>query len=371
MKAEPIMTEHNLPWHNPERTHQLLDALEQRILVMDGAMGTMLQSHRLDEAGFRGERFAHGCDHQHPHQHAHGEGCENDLKGDNDLLSLTHPDIIGDIHASYLDAGADLVETNTFNATRVSQSDYKLEHLARELNEEGARLARTACDAAEKSDPSRPRFAIGVIGPTSRTASLSPDVNDPGFRNVDFQELVDNYSEAAEGLVAGGADLLMVETIFDTLNAKAALYAIDGVFTHMGTRLPLMISGTITDKSGRTLSGQTPEAFYYSLKHARPLSIGFNCALGADDLRPHIQALAAIADCRISTHPNAGLPNELAEYDETPEHMSSVLGEFAHAGLVNMVGGCCGTTPEHIEAIAAAVGHHQPRRQPETSSQAA
>ena len=365
------MTTHTLPWHHPERAQKLLDALDQRILILDGAMGTMLQAHRLDEAGFRGERFAHGCDHRHAHAHAHGEGCEHDLKGDNDLLSLTRPDIIRDIHAAYLDAGADMVETNTFNATRLSQSDYKLEHLAGELNEEGARLARAACDAAEKRDPSRPRFAVGVIGPTSRTASLSPDVNDPGFRNVDFQELVDNYTEAAEGLVAGGADLIMIETIFDTLNAKAAVYAVNGVFEHLGARLPLMISGTITDKSGRTLSGQTAEAFYYSLKHAQPLSIGLNCALGADDLRPHIQALAAVAGCRISTHPNAGLPNALAEYDETPEHMAGVLGEFAQAGLVNLVGGCCGTTPEHIAAIAEAVSTHRPRRQPEAPADAA
>lgn len=365
------MTEHALPWYNPPRAQKLLDALEQRILVLDGAMGTMLQAHRLDEAGFRGTRFAHGCDHQHTHQHAHDRGCEHDLKGDNDLLSLTRPEIIRDIHSAYLDAGADLVETNTFNATRLSQSDYKLEHLARELNEQSARLARAACDAVEKRDPSRPRFAIGVIGPTSRTASISPDVNDPGFRNVDFQELVDNYTEAAEGLVAGGADIIMVETIFDTLNAKAALYAIDGVFTHLDARLPLMISGTITDKSGRTLSGQTAEAFYYSLKHARPLSFGLNCALGAEDLRPHIQALAGIADCHISTHPNAGLPNVLAEYDETPAHMAGLIGAFAREGLVNMVGGCCGTTPEHIEAIAQAVGRHKPRRQPQAASEAA
>ncbi|HET7268746.1 MAG TPA: homocysteine S-methyltransferase family protein [Oleiagrimonas sp.] len=365
------MTTPRLPWHNPERTQKLLDALDRRILVLDGAMGTMLQGHRLDEAGFRGERFAHGCDHQHAHEHRHDGGCERDLKGDNDLLSLTRPDIIGDIHASYLDAGADMVETNTFNATRLSQSDYKLEHLAGELNLEGARLARAACDAAERHDPSRPRFAIGVIGPTSRTASLSPDVNDPGFRNVEFDELVDNYAECAENLIAGGADVLMVETIFDTLNAKAALFAIDQVLDHLGARVPVMISGTITDRSGRTLSGQTAEAFYYSLKHAQPLSIGLNCALGADDLRPHIQSLARVAECRISTHPNAGLPNELAEYDETPEHMSGVIGEFARAGLVNMVGGCCGTGPEHIEAIAAAVSTHAPREQVIADSEAA
>jgi 5-methyltetrahydrofolate--homocysteine methyltransferase len=264
-----------------------------------------------------------------------------------------------------------MVETNTFNATRLSQSDYKLEHLAGELNEAGARLARAACEAAEKRDPSRPRFAIGVIGPTSRTASLSPDVNDPGFRNVDFAELIDNYRQAAQGLIAGGADILMVETIFDTLNAKAAVYAIDDAFEELGARLPVMISGTITDKSGRTLSGQTAEAFYYSLKHARPLSIGLNCALGAEELRPHVQSLAAIAECRVSTHPNAGLPNEIAEYDQTPEQMAGVLGEFAREGLVNMVGGCCGTTPEHIEAIAAAVGDYAPRKLPAAKREAA
>ncbi|HEX7340288.1 MAG TPA: homocysteine S-methyltransferase family protein [Rhodanobacteraceae bacterium] len=358
------MTASVLPWYNPERAQKLLDALDKRILILDGAMGTMLQRHRLDEAGFRGERFAHGCDHDHAHQHRHDAGCEYDLKGDNDLLSLTRPEILRDIHTSYLEAGADLIETNTFNATRLSQSDYHLEHLAGELNRAGASLARAACDAAEAKDPSRPRFAIGVIGPTSRTASISPNVNDPGFRNVSFAELVDNYTECAENLIAGGADVLMVETIFDTLNAKAALYAINQVYDHLGARLPLMISGTITDRSGRTLSGQTTEAFYYSLKHARPLSIGLNCALGADELRPYIHALAQVAECRVSTHPNAGLPNELAEYDETPEHMAGVLGEFAGKGMLNLVGGCCGTGPEHIEAIATTMKQYTPRALP-------
>ncbi|HEX7341170.1 MAG TPA: homocysteine S-methyltransferase family protein [Rhodanobacteraceae bacterium] len=365
------MTTSALPWHNPVRAQKLLDALDQRILILDGAMGTMLQGHRLDEAGFRGTRFAHGCDHQHAHDHRHDGACEYDLKGDNDLLSLSQPDIIRDVHAAYLDAGADLVETNTFNATRLSQSDYHLDHLAGELNRAGASLARAACDAAERKDPTRPRFAIGVIGPTSRTASISPNVNDPGFRNVSFEELVDNYTECAENLIAGGADILMVETIFDTLNAKAALFAIDKVYAHLGARLPVMISGTITDKSGRTLSGQTAEAFYYSLKHARPLSIGLNCALGAEELRPHIQDLARVAECRISTHPNAGLPNELAEYDETPEHMAGIVGEFADEGLVNIVGGCCGTTPAHIEAIATSMRKHAPRKPPDSRSVAA
>ena len=350
-----------LPWHAPDRTQALFDALDQRILVLDGAMGTMLQQHGLDEAGYRGMRFANGCDGAHEHAHTHGAGCGHDLKGNNDLLSLTRPDIIRDIHVSYLQAGADLVETNTFNATRLSQSDYKLQHLTYELNVEGAKLARAACAAIEAGDPTRPRFAIGVLGPTSRTASISPDVNDPGFRNVTFEELVDNYTESASGLLDGGADLLMVETIFDTLNAKAALFAIDELFRARGSRVPIMISGTITDRSGRTLSGQTAEAFWYSMRHARPLSIGLNCALGANDLRPHIQSLADIADCRVSTHPNAGLPNAFAEYDETPEQMARTLGDFAREGLLDLVGGCCGTTPTHIEAIAAAVKDCAPR----------
>ena len=348
-----------LPWLHPERARKLEAALDSRILLLDGAMGTMLQGHRLDESGYRGERFAHGCDGRH--DHTHDESCSRELKGNNDLLSLSQPDIIRGIHAAYLDAGADLVETNTFNATRVSQSDYRMQSLVHELNVQGAKLARAACDAAERKDPARPRFAVGVLGPTSRTASISPDVNDPGFRNIDFAELVDNYAEAVEGLVEGGADIIMVETIFDTLNAKAALFAVDAEFRRRGGRLPLMISGTITDKSGRTLSGQTPEAFYIALAHARPLSIGFNCALGAEELRPHVQALAALADCRVSTHPNAGLPNAFGEYDESPAHMARTLGGFAAEGLLDIVGGCCGTSPEHIEAIAGAVRGHAPR----------
>jgi len=353
------MTDTNLPWLHPERARKLEAALDARILLLDGAMGTMLQGHGLDETGYRGERFAHGCDGHH--DHAHDETCPRELKGNNDLLSLSQPDIIRGIHAAYLDAGADLIETNTFNATRVSQADYRMQSLVRELNVEGAKLAREACQAAERKDPARPRFAVGVLGPTSRTASISPDVNDPGFRNVDFAELVDNYSEAVEGLIDGGADLIMVETVFDTLNAKAALYAVDAEFRRRGGRLPLMISGTITDKSGRTLSGQTPEAFYVALAHARPLSVGFNCALGAAELRPHVQALASLAECRVSTHPNAGLPNAFGEYDETPAHMARILGGFAAEGLLDIVGGCCGTSPEHIEAIAGAVRGHAPR----------
>lgn len=364
------MTTSQLPWHNPERTQNLLDALNKRILIMDGAMGTMVQNQKLDETAFRGERFAKGCDSQHEHEHTGDGGCEQDLQGDNDLLSITQPDIIRQIHKDNLDAGSDMVESNTFNATRLSQSDYKLEHVAYELNEQGTRLAREACDEAEKADPSRPRFAIGVLGPTSRTASLSPDVNDPGYRNVDYQDLVDNYAEATEGLIAGGADILLIETIFDTLNAKAAIYAVNQVFDKLGSQVPLMISGTITDRSGRTLSGQTPEAFYYSIKHARPLSVGFNCALGGDELQPHVQALANVADCRISSHPNAGLPNELAEYDEEPETTAGILEGYAKEGLLNMVGGCCGTTPEHIKAIAETVSKYEPRPLPSAEAAA-
>ncbi|MEO8810865.1 MAG: homocysteine S-methyltransferase family protein [Rhodanobacter sp.] len=352
-----------LPWIQPERVALLEQALRQRILVIDGAMGTMLQSHELDEGGFRGERFEHGRDRDAA-EHGHGHVGECDLKGNNDLLTLTRPDIIRGVHDAYLEAGADLVETNTFNSTRVSQADYKLQHLAYELNREGAKLARAACDAMTAKTPDQPRFAIGVIGPTSRTASLSPDVNDPGFRNVTFEELVENYTESANGLIDGGADVIMVETIFDTLNAKAALFALSELFHQRRARVPVMISGTITDRSGRTLSGQTAEAFYYSVRHARPLSVGFNCALGAEDLRPHIQTLADLADCLVSTHPNAGLPNAFAEYDETPEQMAGVIEGFARDGLLNMVGGCCGTTPAHIGAIAEAVRKYPPRALP-------
>ena len=353
-----------LPWIHPERVALLEQALRQRILIIDGGMGTMLQAHELDEYGFRGERFEHGHDgHAQIHDnHAHPGGC--DLKGNNDLLTLTKPEIIRGVHDAYLEAGADLVETNTFNSTRISQADYKLQHLAYELNLEGARVARAACDAMTVKTPHKPRFVIGVLGPTSRTASLSPDVNDPGFRNVTFDELAENYTEATNGLIDGGADVIMVETIFDTLNAKAALFALNELFHQRGARMPVMISGTITDRSGRTLSGQTAEAFYYSVRHARPLSVGFNCALGADDLRPHIQTLAGIAESYVSTHPNAGLPNAFGEYDETPEDMASVIGGFARDGLLNLVGGCCGTTPAHIKAIAEAVRNHPPRALP-------
>ena len=358
-----------LPWLHPDRVARLESALAERILVLDGAMGTMIQKLGLDEADYRGGRFAQGHDSMQPH--GHGPACARELKGDNDLLLLTRPDAIAGIHRAYLEAGADLIETNTFNSTSISQADYGLEHLARELNRAGAALARACCDEFEARDPGRPRFAVGVLGPTSRTASISPDVNDPGFRNTSFEELRLAYREAADGLIDGGADILMVETIFDTLNAKAALFAIAEAFDARGGRLPVMISGTITDASGRTLSGQTVEAFHASLAHARPLAFGLNCALGARELRPHVEALAAVAGCHVSVHPNAGLPNAFGEYDQTPEEMAAILREFAGSGLLNIVGGCCGTTPDHIRAIAAAVAGLPPRRLPARVREAA
>ncbi|KRG70641.1 homocysteine S-methyltransferase family protein [Pseudoxanthomonas dokdonensis] len=366
-----------LPWLHPERVQRLLQALQQRILIIDGAMGTMIQRHGLQEADYRGERFADGRDSQAPADgHVHGPGCDHaaagqDLKGNNDLLLLTRPEVIAGVHSEYLRAGADLLETNTFNATAISQADYQLQHLVHELNREGARIARQCCEAMERETPDRPRFVIGVIGPTSRTASISPDVNDPGYRNTSFDELRETYRQAIDGLIDGGADVLMVETIFDTLNAKAALYAIEEAFDDRGGRLPVMISGTITDASGRTLSGQTAEAFYASLAHSKPLSIGLNCALGAKDLRPHVETLATIADCYVSAHPNAGLPNAFGEYDETPEEMAETLREFAQSGLLNLVGGCCGTSPAHIKAIAEAVAGIAPRALPQSLERAA
>ncbi len=330
-----------------DRTAELSDLLARRILILDGAMGTMIQSYRLQEADYRGERFG---------------DWPCDLKGNNDLLTLTRPAIIREIHSAYLDAGADILETNTFNSTSISMRDYQMESLVAELNREAARLAREVAD--QYSTPDRPRFVAGVLGPTNRTASLSPDVNHPGFRNISFDELVAAYTEAAQALIEGGADLLLVETIFDTLNAKAALFAIQQVFDANGSRLPVMISGTITDASGRTLSGQTTEAFWNSLSHIRPLSFGLNCALGATQLRPYIAELARIADVAVSAHPNAGLPNAFGEYDETPEQMAAIIREFAESGLLNIVGGCCGTTPAHIRAIAEAVNELPPRSIP-------
>ncbi len=329
-----------------ERAAALAALAEKRILILDGAMGTMIQTHDLGERDIRGELFANH---------------DGDLRGNNDLLNLTRPDIIRTIHDAYLAAGADIISTNTFNATSISQSDYRLSAHAWEINLAGARLAREAADAAEAAAPGRLCVVAGAIGPTNQTASISPDVNDPGFRGVDFDTLAAAYGEAAEALIEGGADLLMVETIFDTLNAKAALYALEEVFEKRGVRLPVMISGTITDRSGRTLSGQTVEAFWISVRHARPFSVGLNCALGAAQLRPFIADLARVADTLVSAHPNAGLPNEFGGYNESPETTARHLGEWAREGLVNIVGGCCGTTPAHIRAIAEAVEGVPPR----------
>ncbi|MDE0285753.1 MAG: methionine synthase [Gammaproteobacteria bacterium] len=331
-----------------ETERQLRGLLKERILLLDGAMGTMIQSYGLQEADYRGDRFA-------------GHGC--DLKGNNDLLTLTQPGIIRDIHTAFLDAGADIICTNTFNSTAIAMADYELEDHVRELNRSGAMLARAAADAS--STPEKPCFVAGVLGPTNRTASISPDVNRPGFRNISFAELADAYVTAVQGLVEGGADILLLETIFDTLNAKAAIYAIETCFEQSRQRLPLIISGTITDASGRTLTGQTNAAFWHSVRHANPLAVGLNCAMGAKDLRQYIQELSNIANTHISIHPNAGLPNEFGEYDETPDYMAGVLEEFAASGFINIVGGCCGTTPEHISRINAQVCSRAPRVVPE------
>jgi len=316
------------------------EALKQRILLLDGAMGTMIQAHELKEEDYRGERF---------------NDWPIELRGNNDLLSLTRPDIIQSIHEAYLDAGADIIETNSFNSTRIALADYRMESLVAELNQASARLARAAVDRFNANNPQQPRWVAGVLGPTNRTASLSPEVNDPGYRNVDFEQLADAYAEAAQTLIDGGVDLLLLETVFDTLNARAAIFAVETLFEQLGRRLPVIISGTITDASGRTLSGQTCEAFWHSIRHARPLAVGLNCALGPTELRQYIDTLAGIADCYVSAHPNAGLPNEFGGYDESAEAMAAHIGEWAQAGLVNIVGGCCGTTPEHIRALRAAV----------------
>lgn len=329
------------------RAIELPDILRRRIVVLDGAMGTMLQQHKLTEAQFRGGRFQnHRCD----------------LKGNNELLNLTQPRLVSEIHEAYLAAGADIIETNTFGATSIAQADYDLPQLAREMNLRAAALARATCDRFSSTD--KPRFVAGGIGPTPKTASISPDVNDPGARNVTFEELRMAYAEQIAGLVEGGADILLVETIFDTLNAKACLFAIDEFFEKSGECLPIIISGTVTDASGRILSGQTVSAFWNSLQHARPVAVGLNCAMGAALMRPYLQELARIADDTfISCYPNAGLPNPMSEtgFDETPEVTSRLLGEFARDGLVNMVGGCCGTTPDHISAIVRTVSEYAPR----------
>jgi len=329
--------------------NDIKEILKNRILVLDGAMGTMIQRHILEEEDFRGERFK---DHSHP------------LKGNNDLLSITRPDIIKEIHTEYFKAGADIAETNTFSSTTIAQADYKLEHIVYELNFESAKLAKEVADEFTKNEPDKPRFVAGSMGPTNRTASLSPDVNDPGFRAVTFDQLMEAYYEQAKGLMDGGVDILLVETIFDTLNAKAALFAIEKLFEDTGKKIPVMVSGTITDASGRTLSGQTVEAFLYSVNHLELLSIGFNCALGAKQLRPHISTISEKSDLLISAHPNAGLPNEFGEYDETPESTAKQIEEFLNEGLLNIVGGCCGTTPKHINAIYEVTKNFKPRVPP-------
>lgn len=329
------------------RAAALPDILRQRLVILDGAMGTMIQRFKLTEEQYRGQRF---------------KDFHRDVKGNNELLSLTRPDVIRDIHAQYLASGADMVETNTFGATTIAQADYDMADLAYEMNLQSARLARAACD--KYSTPDKPRYVAGALGPTPKTASISPDVNDPGARNVNFEQLRAAYLEQTLALIEGGSDVLLVETIFDTLNAKAALFAIDEAFEQTGERLPIMISGTVTDASGRVLSGQTVTAFWYSVRHAQPLSIGLNCALGAALMKPYIQELAKVApDTFISCYPNAGLPNPMSDtgFDETPDVTSRMVREFAAEGLVNIVGGCCGTTPEHIGAIAHAVGPLAPR----------
>jgi 5-methyltetrahydrofolate--homocysteine methyltransferase len=339
-----------LKFRDPQTVTRLAKLMQERILVMDGAMGTMIQALELEENDFRGQRFA-------THERAQ--------KGNNDLLSLTRPDAISDIHRSFLEAGADIIETNTFNATAISQADYGTESLVRELNRQSALLACKVAGEFTGQDPARPRFVMGALGPTNRTASLSPDVNRPEFRNTSFAQLRDVYAEAALGLVEGGVDALILETVFDTLNCKAALFGIANTFSHLGNRLPVIVSGTIIDASGRTLSGQTVEAFWHSIRHVKPFAVGLNCALGAEELRPWIQALSRVADCPVSLYPNAGLPNELGGYDDTPENMSRLIGEFARDGLLNLVGGCCGTTPEHISSIAEAVRDVPPRLVPD------
>ena len=331
-------------------TDTIQSLLEQRILILDGAMGTMIQQHKLKEEDYRGERFKKWT-------------C--DLKGNNDLLSLTQPHIIKEIHTQYLEAGADIIETNTFNATRIAMADYRMEELVYELNVAGAKLAREAADEMAKKTPDKPRFVAGVLGPTNRTCSMSPDVNNPAFRNVTFDQLVEAYYEATKGLVDGGTDLVLIETIFDTLNAKAAIFAVHKYFDDHNIRLPIMISGTITDASGRTLSGQTVEAFWNALRHAQPLSIGLNCALGPEQLRQYVAELSKISDTYVSAHPNAGLPNEFGGYDKSPEDMATEIAEWAQSGFFNITGGCCGSTPDHIRAIREAVEKHPPRQLPE------
>lgn len=329
-----------------ERIEELL---KDRILFLDGAMGTMIQRYKLTEEQYRGERFAN---------------FEHSVKGNNDLLSITQPQIIKEIHESFLEAGADIIETNTFNSTSISMEDYHMQDLVEELNVSAAQIAKKAAEEFTAKTPDKPRFVAGSIGPTNKTASISPDVNQPGYRGITFEELVAAYKEQARALAKGGADLFLIETVFDTLNCKAAIFAILELKDEEGIDLPIMISGTITDASGRTLSGQTVEAFWYSISHANPISVGLNCALGADQMRPFLKELSDKAWCRVSAHPNAGLPNEFGEYDDSPEHMSATVAEFAQSGFLNIVGGCCGTTPEHLKAIVDAVKDFEPREVP-------
>lgn len=326
------------------------ELLNQRILIIDGAMGTMIQRHKLQEADYRGERF---------------KDWHKDVKGNNDLLSITQPDIITTIHKQYLEAGADIIETNTFSSTTIAQADYDMQSLAYEMNVASAKCARAAADEYTEANPSKPRFVAGAIGPLNKTLSLSPDVNNPGYRAVTFDEVTEAYTEQIKGLVDGGVDILLIETIFDTLNAKAAIFAVKQFFKDKPqNELPIMISGTITDASGRTLSGQTVEAFYVSVMHANPISIGLNCALGAKEMRPHIEELSVIANCYTSAYPNAGLPNAFGEYDEQPHETAHIIEEWAKEGFVNIVGGCCGTTPDHIKHIAEQVKQFHPRKLP-------
>ena len=331
------------------RIAQLRDRLKTGIVRLDGAMGTMIQNLKLNESEFRGERFADwSCD----------------IQGNNDILAMTQPDLIEDIHRQFIDAGADLIETNSFNATTIAQADYEMESIVTDLNIAAAQVARKACDAASEKD-GEPRFVAGVLGPTNRTASISPDVNDPGARNVTFDELVEAYEQATRGLITGGADVILIETIFDTLNAKAAIFAVKNIETELGDEIPIMLSGTITDASGRTLSGQTTEAFYNAVAHANPLSVGLNCALGPEELRRYVGELSRVCEAYVSIHPNAGLPNEFGEYDETPEQMAHEIAIWAEKGWINIIGGCCGTTPEHIAAFTQAMKDHTPRALPE------
>jgi 5-methyltetrahydrofolate--homocysteine methyltransferase len=329
------------------RTQKLYEALNNRILVLDGAMGTMLQRYKFEEEDYRGERF---------------KNWQSPLKGNNDLLSLTQPKAIEEVHAKYLEAGADIIETNTFSATTIAMADYHMEELVYELNFESAKIARKVCDEFTAKNPEKPRFVAGSIGPTNKTASLSPDVNDPGYRAITFDELRIAYKQQAEALIDGGSDLLLVETIFDTLNAKAALFAIDEIQEERNIKIPIMVSGTITDASGRTLSGQTAEAFLVSVSHLNLLSVGFNCALGAKQLTPYLETVSNNSEFFISAYPNAGLPNAFGQYDESPEFMAEQIREYAEKKLINIIGGCCGTTPEHIKAIADLVKNYEPRK---------